>query len=106
MKLLLLSTSLIVWHTATAQLTYPTPKKVEQTDNYFGTTVSDPYRWMEDDKSEATRAWVGEENKVTFSYLDKIPYRKDFQQAIEKVFNYPKYTAPFHNSGWYYFYKN
>jgi len=106
MKLLLLATSFFVVHTLTAQLTYPSPKKVEQTDNYFGTSVSDPYRWMEDDKSEATKAWVGEENKVTFSYLDKIPYRKSFQEAIEKVFNYPKYTAPFHNSGWYYFYKN
>ena len=106
MKLLLLFTSFIVVHTLTAQLTYPTPKKVDQADTYFGTTVNDPYRWMEDDKSEATKAWVGEENKVTFGYLDNIPYRKDFQAAIEKVFNYPKYTAPFHNSGWYYFYKN
>ena len=61
---------------------------------------------MEDDKSEATKAWVTEENKVTHGYLDKIPYRKNFQDAIEKVFNYPKYSAPFHNSGWYYYYKN
>ncbi len=106
MKLCLLITSLTLMNTITAQLTYPSPKKVEQTDIYFGTSVSDPYRWMEDDKSEATKAWVGEENKVTFSYLDKIPYRKNFKDAIEKVFNYPKYTAPSHKAGWFYFYKN
>jgi prolyl oligopeptidase len=68
--------------------------------------VSDPYRWLEDDKSEETKAWVTEENKVTFGYLDKIPYRKNFQEAIEKVFNYPKYSAPFRNGEWFYFYKN
>jgi prolyl oligopeptidase len=93
-------------NTLTAQLTYPTTKKVEQTDDYFGTKVNDPYRWLEDDKSDETKAWVTEQNKVTFEYLDKIPYRKNFKEAIEKVFNYPKYTAPFRNGEWYYFYKN
>ncbi len=106
MKLLLLITAMAFTSNLTAQLNYPAAKKVDQTDDYFGTKVSDPYRWFEDDKSEETKAWVTAENKVTFGYLDKIPYRKNFQDAIEKVFNYPKYGAPFHNSGWFYFYKN
>ena len=106
MKLLLTLTALLSTANIMAQLTYPTTKKTEQTDTYFGTKVSDPYRWLEDDKSEETRAWVTEENKVTFGYLDKIPYRKNFQESIEKVFNYPKYSAPFRNGEWFYFYKN
>jgi len=106
MKLLLLATTLAFTSNLTAQLNYPATKKVDQTDDYFGTKVNDPYRWFEDDKSEETKAWVTAENKITFGYLDKIPYRKNFQDAIEKVFNYPKYGAPFHNSGWFYFYKN
>jgi prolyl oligopeptidase len=91
---------------ATAQLTYPISQKGEQVDQYFGTGVKDPYRWLEDDKSDATKAWVTEQNKVTFAYLDKIPYRAKFKAAIEKVFNYPKYSAPFRKGEWYYFYKN
>ena len=106
MRLLFLSSTFALMTTLTAQLTYPTTTKTEQTNNYFGTNVSDPYRWLEDDKSEATKAWVTEENKVTFSYLDKIPYRKNFKEAIEKVFNYPKYSAPFRKGEWFYFYKN
>jgi prolyl oligopeptidase len=106
MRLLLLCSTFALMTTLTAQLTYPTTKKTEQTDNYFGTNVSDPYRWLEDDKSEATKAWVTEENKVTFGYLDKIPYRNNFKTAIEKVFNYPKYSAPFRKGEWFYFYKN
>ena len=106
MRLVLLLIAFLFVKNSMAQLTYPTTKKTEQTDVYFGTKVSDPYRWLEDDKSEETKVWVTEENKVTFGYLDKIPFRKDFQQAIEKVFNYPKYSAPFRNGEWFYFYKN
>ncbi len=106
MRLLLLFTTFALMNTTMAQLTYPTTAKTAQTDDYFGTKVSDPYRWLEDDKSEQTKAWVTEENKVTFGYLDKIPYRKNFKEAIEKVFNYPKYSAPFRKGEWFYFYKN
>ncbi len=106
MRSLLLIIAFVFSTAATAQLAYPVTKKTDQTDTYFGTKVSDPYRWLEDDKSEETKAWVTEENKVTFGYLDKIPYRKNFQEAIEKVFNYPKYSAPFRNGEWFYFYKN
>ncbi len=91
---------------ASAQLTYPSVRKVDTVDQYFGTKVPDPYRWLEDDKSDETKAWVIEQNKITFGYLDKIPYRAGFKKAIEKVFNYPKYSAPFKKADWYYFYKN
>lgn len=89
-----------------AQLKYPKTKKVSQVDSYFGTQVADPYRWLEDDKSAETKAWVDAQNNVTETFLSQIPYRKQFQDAVEKVYNYPKYTAPFRNGEWYYFYKN
>ena len=91
---------------AHAQLTYPVTQKGNTVDDYFGTKVSDPYRWMEDDKSPETKDWVTAENKITFGYLNQIPYRAKFQSAIEKVFNYPKYSAPARKGEWYYFYKN
>ena len=89
-----------------AQLQYPTTKKCDTTNEYFGTKVADPYRWLEDDKSEETKAWVIEQNKISFGLLNKIPYQAKFKAAIEKVFNYPKYSAPFKRGAFYYFYKN
>ncbi len=89
-----------------SQIQYPISKKENQADTYFGTTITDPYRWLEDDKSVETKNWVVAQNKVTFNYLDKIPYRVKFKTAIEKLFNYPKYSAPFRKRVWYYFYKN
>jgi prolyl oligopeptidase len=107
MKKALTAAALIfISYTTMAQLQYPNSKKVEQTDNYFGTSVADPYRWLEDDKSEETKQWVIEQNKTTFGYLDGMPYRDFFKRGIEKVFNYPKYSAPFRKGEWYYFYKN
>lgn len=102
----MLAGSLIMMNTTEAQLQYPVTKKIDQTDDYFGTKVADPYRWLEDDKSAETKEWVKAENAVTQTYLAKIPYRKTFQDAIEKVFNYPKYSAPFRRGEWFYFYKN
>ena len=102
---LMLASSLII-NMANAQLQYPVTKKLDTVDTYFGTPVPDPYRWLEDDKSVETKNWVTAENAVTQSYLTKIPYRKNFQAAIEKVFNYPKYSAPFRKGEWFYFYKN
>ncbi len=102
----MLASSLAAINEAGAQLQYPVTKKVDTTDTYFGTKVADPYRWLEDDKSAETKDWVTAQNVVTHAYLDKIPYRKNFQEAIEKVFNYPKYSAPFRKGEWFYFYKN
>jgi prolyl oligopeptidase len=89
-----------------AQLQYPATKKVDWVDDYSGTKVNDPYRWLENDTSAETKAWVGEENKVTFSYLNQIPFRKEWQKRIEEVYNYPKFSAPFRYGEYYYFSKN
>ena len=102
-----LSCTFLIFHPLiNAQLKYPETKKVDQTDNYFGTKVEDPYRWLEDDKSAETKEWVNAQNKVTFNYLDKIPYRKKFRENIEKLSNYARYSAPFRKGDWYYYYKN
>lgn len=87
-------------------LTYPETKKTATVDTYFGTEVNDPYRWLEDDKSEETAAWVKEENKVTFDYLSKIPFRNKIKERMEKLWNYEKISAPFKEGGFTYFYKN
>jgi prolyl oligopeptidase len=103
---LMVAASLLITGGAIGQLKYPGTAKINHTDEYFGTKVEDPYRWLEDDKSEETKQWVTEQNKVTQAYLSQIPYRKKFQEAIEKVFNYPKYSAPSKKGDWFYFYKN
>ena len=103
------TTGLLLLLTATlamAQLPYPQARKVDQTDDYHGTKVADPYRWLEDDRSAETADWVKAENKVTFDYLDKIPYRNQFQNRLEQVYNYPKYTAPNRKGEYFYFRKN
>ena len=92
--------------TVHAQFKYPETKKENVTDNYFGTTVADPYRWLEDDNSAATKEWVTNENKVTFGYLDKIPYRKQWLKRMEAINDYPKYTTPNRNHEYFYYSKN
>ena len=87
-------------------MNYPTTEKVDTITNYFGTEVKDPYRWLEDDKSEETAAWVKAENKVTFDYLSKIPYREALKNRLEKLWNYEKIDAPFKEGDYHYFYKN
>src|SRR5712671_7386425 len=87
-------------------LQYPAARKMEQTDSYHGVKVSDPYRWLEDDHSEETARWVKAENEVTFSYLDKIPYRAQVMKRLEQVYNYPKYMQPFRRGSLYFFSKN
>lgn len=91
---------------ATAQLNYPATTKQAVTDNYHGTTVADPYRWLEDDNSADTKAWVQQQNALTFSYLEKIPFRSKIRQRLEELWNYPKYSAPFKEGAYYYFSKN
>ena len=89
-----------------AQLKYPETKKVDVVDDYFGTKVADPYRWLEDDNSEETANWVIEQNKVTDEYLSRIPFRDKLKTRFEKLYNYPKYGAPFRAGDKYYFFKN
>jgi prolyl oligopeptidase len=85
---------------------YPATKRTEQTDEYFGTKVQDPYRWLEDDMSEETKNWVKEQNKVTDAYLDRIPFRSNIKNRLKELWNYEKYSAPFKEGGYTYFYKN
>ncbi|TLV00790.1 prolyl oligopeptidase family serine peptidase [Dyadobacter luticola] len=87
-------------------LSYPKTTKTDQVDDYHGTKVSDPYRWLEDDRSEETAAWVKAENEVTFGYLEKIPFREKIFNDLEKAYNYPKYSAPRKKGEYFYFYKN
>lgn len=90
----------------TANLQYPITEKVEQTDDYFGVQVSDPYRWLEDDNAENTKAWVVEQNKVTDSFLSQIPYRQKIRDRYEEIYNYPKLSSPRKVGDYYFFYKN
>lgn len=87
-------------------VTYPTTKKVDTVDTYFGTEVQDPFRWLEDDRSPETEAWVKEQNAATFGYLDKIPFREDLKNRLEKLWNYEKVGSPFKEGDYTYFYKN
>ncbi len=74
---------------------YPKAKKVDVVDNYFGTKVPDPYRWMEDENSPDVKKWIKEENELTFDYLSKIPYRKKIKKRLEKLWNYERQSVPF-----------
>lgn len=91
---------------ATGQFTYPVTKSTDQVDQYFGTVVADPYRWLEDDHAADTKEWVTAQNKVTFDYLDQIPYRKSWFKRLEEINNYPKYSTPFRNNHYFYYYRN
>lgn len=89
-----------------AQITYPETKKVDTVDTYFGTEIKDPYRWLEDDRSEETAAWVKAQNEVTFGYLEKIPFRGDIKKRLEDLWNYEKIGAPFVEGDYTFYYKN
>lgn len=82
---------------------YPETKMVDSVDNYFGTLIKDPYRWMENESDAAVRTWIDEENKITFDYLDKIPYRNAVKERLTALNDYPKMSTPY-RSGKYYFY--
>lgn len=85
---------------------YIETKKVDTVDTYFGEAIKDPYRWLEDDKSEETEAWVKAENEVTFGYLDKIPFREELKERLSSLWNYEKVGSPFKEGDYTYFYKN
>jgi len=88
------------------EVSYPETKTVDTVDTYFGIEVKDPYRWLEDDRSTDTEAWVKTQNKTTFDYLDKIPFRKDLKERLSKLWNYEKVGSPFIEGDYTYFYKN
>jgi prolyl oligopeptidase len=87
-------------------LTYPTTATVNQIDDYHGTLIADPYRWLEDPNSEASKAWVEAQNQVTFGYLNDIPMRDTLKQRITQLWNYEKYSIPSQKAGRYFYLKN
>jgi prolyl oligopeptidase len=104
----------VVWLAALAvtattllgQFQYPQTRKVEQVDIYHGTKVPDPYRWLEDDTAAQTAAWVEAQNKVTFPYLEKIPFRDKLHKRVKELNDYEKYTAPSRKGPYVFFRKN
>ncbi len=87
-------------------VTYPETKTVDTVDTYFGEQVKDPYRWLEDDRSDETGAWVKSQNEVTANYLEQIPYRQELKERLEDIWNYEKVGAPFIEGDYTYYYKN
>ncbi len=92
--------------TEITNMNYPETKKVDTVNTYFGTQVSDPYRWLENDTAKDTEDWVKAQNEVTFGFLSKIPYREMVKKRLEEIFNYERLSAPFKEGDHFYFYKN
>lgn len=87
-------------------MAYPETKKGNVVDTYFGTSITDPYQWLENDTAADVQAWVKAENEVTQNYLSQIPYREDIKKRLTQIWDYPKYSSPFKEGDWYYFFKN
>ncbi|MBQ1884956.1 MAG: S9 family peptidase, partial [Bacteroidales bacterium] len=109
MKLNLIPAALLMLMASGCQnskINYPMTKKVDTVDVYFGQQVADPYRWLEDDNSDETAQWVAEQNKLTFGYLEKIPFREQVKNRLEQIYNYQKISRPRKRSGHYFWYKH
>ena len=104
--LIFLFSGMVYSQNNTMELKYPETEKGDTTDEYFGTEVKDPYRWLEDDRSTETEAWVKVENELTFDYLNKIPFREEIKNRLTELWDYEKYTAPSKHGQFTYFYKN
>jgi prolyl oligopeptidase len=91
---------------SSSSITYPAARRSDQVDDYHGTKVADPYRWLEDTDSAETHAWVEAENKLTFDYLDKIPYRQAIRDRLTKLWNYERFSVPEEDGGRYFFQHN
>lgn len=87
-------------------VSYPITKTVDTVNTFFGVEVKDPYRWLEDDRSPETEAWVKTQNEATYSYLDKIPFREDLKERLSNLWNYEKIGAPFIEGDYTYYSKN
>lgn len=92
--------------TRLSRVAYPVTRQSPQVDDYHGVKVADPYRWLEDDNSAETKAWVEAQNKVTFGYLEKIPQRAAIKERLTKLWNYERYGVPFKQGGRYFYAKN
>src|SRR2546428_13328774 len=103
----LILTGILFGGAASAQtLQYPPARKGDVVDDYHGTRVADPYRWLEDPDSPESRGWIDAENRLTEGYLSQIPERAALRKRLTALWNYPKYGAPFHKAGRYFFFKN
>ena len=91
---------------AQTKINYPETKKIDHVDTYFGEQINDVYRWLEDDRSPETEAWVKAQNVVTYNYLEQIPYRDQLKKRMEQLWNYEKISAPFKEGDFTYYYKN
>jgi prolyl oligopeptidase len=106
---LLLAPSLVVWAESpepTAKVDYPAAPKGNQVDNYHGTKVADPYRWLENPDSPESRKWIEAENKLTFHFLDQIPQRAAIKARLKELWDYEKFSAPEKEQSQYFFRKN
>jgi len=97
---------ILISNHSNSQIIYPKTEKINVVDTYFGVSVNEPYRWLENDTSKATSAWVKAQNKVTGDYLAQIPFRNALKKRLTELINYPKYGSPFKQNGHYFFYKN
>lgn len=88
------------------KITYPFTRKADQVDDYFGTKIADPYRWLEDENSAETARWVQAQNGVTFDYLAKIPFREALHKRLIEIYKYPRYSSPMRAGQYYFFSKN
>src|ERR1700719_569517 len=104
--LLVVSTLLFSTISLAQGLDYPETRKDDQVDDYHGTKVADPYRWLEDDNSNETLAWVSAQHQVTRGYLERIPYRSQMKQRLQELYNYPKYGIPSRSGAYYLWSKN
>ena len=107
-RFIILTASLLLMtsYTSAKKIKYPKTTKENVVDTYFGVEVKEPYRWLENDTSKATAAWVKEQNKVTGDYLNQIPFKNYLKKRLTSLMNYPKYGSPFKKNGKYYFFKN
>src|SRR4051812_24798514 len=94
--LTILSLSIYAYDPPKENIEYPVSEKIPHTDIYFGVPVEDPYQWLENDTSKATEAWVKAQNKVTFDYLEKIPYRDSIKERYKELYDYPKLSDPYY----------
>ncbi|HJP50350.1 MAG TPA: hypothetical protein QF611_04900, partial [Pseudomonadales bacterium] len=92
--------------TASSEIEYPVTRKGDVVDEYFGRKIPDPYRWLEDDRSDETGEWIRAQNAVTFGYLNQIPYRTKLRDRLKKLWDYEKVSAPFKEGNFTYFYRN
>ncbi len=93
--------------TGSPSIVYPETKKGATVDDYFGTRVADPYRWLEADANvPEVASWVEAQNKVTFAYLEKIPFRQKIKDRLTQLYNYPKYSSPMRRGDYFFYTKN